>query len=72
LFAGNDEAAQNMAILQSIVTTCEMHGVNPEAYIADVVIRVQHHNHKSIIDLMPHRWKELFAPGTPNSTFQTA
>jgi len=72
LFAGNDEAAQNMAILQSIITTCEMHGVNPEAYIADVVIRVQHHNHKNIVDLMPHRWKELFAPDIPNSTFQTA
>jgi transposase len=70
LFAGHDDAAQNLAILQSIITTCEMHGVNPEAYMTDVLIRVQHHNQQDIADLLPHRWKELFAHDIPNSIFQ--
>ena len=71
LFAGHDDAAQNLAIHQSIVATCEMHGVNPEVYIADILIRIQHHKNKNILDLLPHRWKELFAPGIPNSLIDT-
>lgn len=70
MFAGHDDAAQNLAILQSLTTTCTMHGVNPEAYLTDVLIRVQTHPNKNIEDLLPHRWKELFAPAIPNSTFE--
>jgi len=70
LFAGNDAAAQNLAILQSIVVTCEMHGVNPETYLTDVLNRVQKHQNSQITDLLPHRWKELFAPQIPNSLFE--
>jgi transposase len=40
LFAGHDEGAQNLAVLQTIVATCLLHGVNPEAYIADVLVRI--------------------------------
>ncbi len=40
LFAGHDEGAQNLAVLQTIVATCLHHGVNPEAYIADVLVRI--------------------------------
>lgn len=70
MFAGHDDAAQNLAILQSFTTTCTMHGVNPEAYLADVLIRVQTHPNKDIEDLLPHRWKSIFAPAIPNSTFE--
>ena len=70
LFAGHDAAAQNLAVLQSLVVTCDMHGVNSEVYLKDVLIRVQTHPNKDIGDLLPHRWKELFAPQIPNSTFE--
>ena len=70
LFAGHDAAAQNLAVLQSLVVTCDMHGVNSEVYLKDVLIRVQTHPNKDIGDLLPHRWKELFGPQIPNSTFE--
>jgi transposase len=70
LFVGHDIAAQNLAVLQSLVVTCDMHGVNSEVYLKDVLIRVQTHPNKDIGDLLPHRWKELFAPQIPNSTFE--
>lgn len=70
LFAGHDTAAQNLAILQSMVVTCDMHGVNSEAYLKDVLIRIQTHPNKNIDDLLPHRWKVLFAPEIPDSTFE--
>ncbi len=41
LFAGHDEAAQNFAVVHSLVSTCQLHGVNPRAYIADVLVRAQ-------------------------------
>ena len=31
LFAGHDEGAENWAVLASLIETCKLHGVNPEA-----------------------------------------
>ncbi len=36
-------AAQNLAVLHSIVATCRMHGINPYEYIKDMLIRIQTH-----------------------------
>lgn len=56
LFAGHDEGAENLAKLQSIVATCERHGVNPQAYLEDVLVRVNTHPAKDIEALMPWAW----------------
>ena len=37
LFAGSDEGAENWAILASLIESCKLHGVNPEAYLTDVL-----------------------------------
>ena len=55
LFAGHDEGAQNLAVLQSIVATCQLHGVNPEVYLADVLVRVR--PDCDVEPLMPWNWK---------------
>jgi transposase len=60
LFAGNDEAAENLAGLYSLVATCEWLGINPEQYLADVLIRVHTHPQQKIDELLPHRWKDNF------------
>jgi len=60
LFAGNDDAASNLAGLYSLVATCELHGINPEQYLADVLIRVHTQPQLKIDELLPHRWKEIF------------
>jgi transposase len=41
LFVGNDVAGKNLAVLLSRVRTCEASVVNPQAYLADVLMRVQ-------------------------------
>ena len=61
LFVGHDESGQNHAILLSIAATCQLHGINPEEYLADVLIRVQTHPASRLDDLLPHNWKKLFA-----------
>lgn len=59
LFVGNDAAGRNHAVLQSLVTSCEINGVNPVEYLADVLIRVQSHPTKRVDELLPNRWAEL-------------
>lgn len=54
LFAGHQEGAQNLAVLQSIVATCQLHNVNPEAYVADVLVRVT--PDCDVDPLMPWNW----------------
>lgn len=58
LFAGHDEAAQNYAQLLSLLTTCRMHDVDPETWLADVLIEVQRPVAGRIAaDLLPWNWK---------------
>ncbi len=56
LFVGNDEAGANVAGLYSLIATCEANHVNPEAYLADVLLRVQTTPRSQIDELLPHHW----------------
>ncbi|HXH25037.1 MAG TPA: IS66 family transposase [Vicinamibacterales bacterium] len=57
LFVGTDDAGQNLAGLYSLVATCEANGVNPLAYLADVLVRVHKHPNSRIDELLPHNWR---------------
>lgn len=59
LFVGHEKAGENLAGLYSLVATCEAHGVNAQAYLADVLIRVQTHPQSRINELMPKAWQAL-------------
>jgi len=56
LFVGHDEAGENLAGLYSLVATCEANGVNPLAYLADVLVRIHEHPSSRIDELLPHNW----------------
>jgi transposase len=56
LFVGHDEAGENLAGLYSLIATCEVNGVNPVEYLADVLLRVQTHPASRIDELLPHNW----------------
>jgi len=57
LFVGNNGAGHNLAVLQSLVSSCQINGVDPQAYLTDVLIRIQTHSQSRIDDLLPHRWQ---------------
>ena len=57
LFVGNRKAGENLAALQTLVSTCEYLGVNPQEYLADVIIRIQTHPASDIDELLPDKWK---------------
>ena len=37
---GHDLGAENGAVLATLIETCKLHGVNPEAYLADVLSKL--------------------------------
>jgi len=57
LFVGHQAAGENLAGLYALVATCEANGVNPEQYLAYVLLRVQTHPNSRIDELLPHRWQ---------------
>lgn len=56
MFVGHENAGQNLAILYSLVATCEEHRVDPQAYLADVLVRIDEHPNKRIDELLPDCW----------------
>jgi transposase len=59
LFVGNEEAGHDIAVIYTLVASCEKHGINPVAYLADVLVRVQKHPASQVEDLLPHRYRPL-------------
>jgi transposase len=56
LFAGSDEGAKTAAVLYSIVATCKQLGVDPFAYLCDVLARLPNHPTASLAELLPAPW----------------
>jgi transposase len=60
LFAGHDEGAANWAMIASLIETCKLNGVDPEAWLADVLTKLVNLWPQARIDeLMPWAWAGL-------------
>jgi transposase len=59
LFVGNDKAGENLAGLYSLVATCVANGVNPAAYLTDVLVRLGTHPASRLDELLPQNWTPL-------------
>lgn len=56
LFVGHEKGGESLAGLYSLVASCELNGINPIDYLADVLLRVDHHPAASIDQLLPDAW----------------
>jgi hypothetical protein len=57
LFAGSDGGGEHWAVLASLVETCKLSTVDPEAYLADVFTRlVAAHPVSRLDELLPWNW----------------
>ena len=50
-----------IGIIQSLMVTCRMHGINPYDYLIDVLQRIDRHPASKVHELTPCLWKHLFA-----------
>lgn len=57
LFAGSAEAGRRAAVLMTLVNTCKLQDVEPEAYLADVIVRVATTPTSRIDELTPRGWR---------------
>ena len=60
LFCGNPKAAQNMAVVCSLLATCRNHDVNPRDYLNDIISQMPYHtkaSYEELLQLLPHKWK---------------
>jgi transposase len=57
LFAGHDQGAENWACIASLIETCKLHGVDPQAYFTDVLNKLVNLWPDSRLDeFMPWAW----------------
>jgi transposase len=58
LFAGSDGGAQRWATVCSLITTAKLNGVEPYAYLKDVLDRmINGHPMRRLDELLPWNWK---------------
>jgi transposase len=61
LFCGNHEAAENAAIMYSLLGCCKASDVNPREWLTDVFSKIPLYNSNynlDLADLLPHHWKK--------------
>ncbi|HEU4606916.1 MAG TPA: transposase [Chitinophagaceae bacterium] len=58
LFAGSHEAAKRSGMLYSLLGTCKMHGIEPYAWLKDILHCIADHPINQVKDLLPHRYKK--------------
>ena len=57
LFAGSDAGGRRAAAMYSLIETAKLNGVNPQAYLADVLARIADHPAKRVAELLPWNWQ---------------
>ena len=60
MFCGNHDAAENAAIMYSLLGSCAAQDVNPREWLTDVLTRIPYYNKDyslDLADLLPHNWK---------------
>jgi hypothetical protein len=57
LFIGSELAGQRAAVVMSLVQSAKLIGLDPWAYLRDVLARINSHPSHRIDELLPHRWR---------------
>jgi transposase len=57
LFAGSDAGGRRAAAMYSLIETAKLNGIDPQAYLADLLNRIADHPAKRIAELLPWNWK---------------
>ena len=61
LFSGSLAAAARAADIMSLIQTAKMNGIEPLAYLTDVLTRLPTHPNSRIEELLPTRWQPVGA-----------
>ena len=56
LFAGSDAGGERAAAIYSLIETAKLNGLDPEAYLRDVLTRIADHKINRVAELLPWNW----------------
>jgi transposase len=62
IFAGSDAGGHRAAAVYTLIETCKMNDVDPQAWLADVLARLPDHPANKVVDLLPWKWKATQQP----------
>jgi transposase len=68
LFVGSTKGGQTAAVLFSFTSTCHRLGVEPWAYLQDVLTRLPSMPAERLAELLPDRWQASHPPAATTST----
>ncbi|EAY25015.1 ISSfl3 OrfD [Microscilla marina ATCC 23134] len=57
LFAGSQDAAERTALFYSLIGSCKIVGVNPLAWLTNVIKNINNHPIQKLHLLLPSNWK---------------
>lgn len=57
LFAGSHQAAHWHAIMYSLLASCKVNEIDPQAWLEDVLVRIGSHSINRVEELLPGQWK---------------
>jgi transposase len=57
LFAGSDRGGERAAVMYTLIQTARLNDVDPQAWLADVLDRINDHNIQRLDELLPWNWK---------------
>jgi transposase len=57
LFAGSDRGGERAAVMYTLIQTARLNDVDPQAWLADVLARINDHNVQKLDQLLPWNWK---------------
>ena len=72
LFCWTELGAHQVGIMQSLLVTCKLQGIDPYDYLVDVLQRISEHPASGAEELTPRRWKEKFAANPLRSPLHQA
>jgi transposase len=56
-FCGSDAGGQRAAVIYTLIETCKLNGVDPRAWLADVLARIAAQPSRRVTELLPWTWK---------------
>jgi transposase len=62
LFIGDADAGQRSAIIYTIIENCRRRGLDPFAYLRDVLTRLPHMTNRQIPEVAPEAWSKMRMP----------
>ncbi len=62
LFFGSEEAGARNAVIYTLIENCRLHGVEPYAYLEDVLERLPRTTNQHVAELTPRNWKRAQEP----------